>query len=325
MKIHPTRMVLILGLALSWVSGAAAQGYPSKPVRFLVGFPAGGGSDLMARVVATGLEKELGQTVLVENRSGAGGQVAATALAGAPADGYMALLGDRGMISVNPELHKNAGFDPRKDFIPVRSIAAVTMVLAAGPSMKATSLREFISEVKANPGKVNYASPGAGSVLALTYEIFKQEAGLDIPAILYRGGSQPYVDIMQGRVASIVSAFQPGMRAFVGDGKLRIMAVARDKRLPEIPDVPTFTELGYRNLETPAWAGMFVRAGTQAEIVERLGDALSKTLQLAEIRTKLTSMGWPPLAGTQAELRSLIAEDLKVLPGTIERLGIKAE
>ena len=225
-----------------------AESYPSRPIRWLVGFPAGGGSDALARVVAQQMSIDLGVPIVIENKSGASGNIAAAALAQAAPDGYTLLLGDRNSIIINVDLFKDPGFDPRRDFVPIGVIARVPMVLVIGPTVKAANLQEFIALAKAKPGELTYASPGVGTQQELTFEMLKGSANIDVMQIRYKGGNQQILDLVQGVVSSAVAAY-PAVQSFLATGAIRALAIARESRRSEIPDVPTFAELGIQGLE----------------------------------------------------------------------------
>jgi tripartite-type tricarboxylate transporter receptor subunit TctC len=297
-----------------------AQAYPSRPIRWLVGFPAGGGSDALVRVVAHEMSADLGAPVVVENKTGASGNIAAAALAQADPDGYTLLLGDRSSIIINADLFKDPGFDPKKDFVAVGLIARVPMVLVVGPSVKATTLRDFIAQAKAKPGEFSYASPGAGTQQELTFEILKASAHIDVMQVRYRGGNQQIMDLVQGVVSSTVAAY-PAVQSFLASGSLRALAIARASRRPEIPDVPTFAELGVPELDSAGWVGLFTRAGTPPEIVERLGAALSRAVTTPDSQSKIAATGWEPQFGTKSDMEWIIKADMQVWPALVKSKG----
>jgi tripartite-type tricarboxylate transporter receptor subunit TctC len=316
------RQVLLLA-AVVWAAmvplSALGQDYPSRPLRWLVGYPAGGGSDILTRVVAEAMSKELGQPVVVENRAGATGKLAAEALVQAPADGYTLLLGDRGVLILGPASLKDVGF--RLDaFAPVGQIAYTTMVFAVGAGVPVRSLREFVALAKSKPKELSYASPGPGTQQELTFEIFRQQASIEVNQIRYKGGSQPVMDVTQGRVSSIVAAY-PQLVPFLKAGTLRPLAVAQGTRMDQLAEVPTFLESGIKNLDSPLWNGLFVKAGTPPQIMERLSTALGRALGSQEVASRVAATGWSLKPGTAKEVSALIESDLRIWPPVIKQLG----
>jgi tripartite-type tricarboxylate transporter receptor subunit TctC len=316
------QMLLLVGvLALSGVS-LSAETYPSRPIRWLVGYPAGGGSDILTRIVAEAMSQQLGQSIVVENRAGASGNLAAAALSQADPDGYTLLMADRSTIVLNPVLFKNPGFNPVKDFSPVGLIASFPLILAVGPAVKAFSLAEFIALARAEPGHLSYASPGPGTQQELAFEIFKMKAGgLDINQVRYKGGSQPLIDIVQNRISATIGSY-PNLLPFLGDGSLRALAVAQKQRLSSLPDVPTFVEAGIDGLDNPVWNALFTRSGTPSEVVERLTGVLSRSLQSELVAKRIAATGWGPEYATPDQMNALIRNDLKIWPPVAKQLGI---
>jgi tripartite-type tricarboxylate transporter receptor subunit TctC len=298
-----------------------AEAYPSRPIRWIVGFPAGGGSDALARVVAQQMSIELGVPIVIENKAGASGNIAAAALGQAPPDGYTLLLGDRNSIIINVDLFKDPGFDPKKDFVAIGLIARVPMVLVVGPTVKAANLQEFVALAKAKPGELTYASPGVGTQQELTFEMLKGSANIDVMRIRYKGGNQQILDLVQGIVSSTVAAY-PAVQSFLASGAIRALAIARESRRPEIPDVPTFAELGIQGLESAGWVGLFTRAGTPPGILERLGSALARSMANPDTLAKVIATGWEPQFGTKSDMEQIIRADLQVWPALVKSRGM---
>jgi tripartite-type tricarboxylate transporter receptor subunit TctC len=325
---QPTRaffFVALLFAAHSFVSvPCGAEDYPSRPIRWLVGYPAGGGSDLLSRVVAEEMAKNLGQPIVIENRPGASGNIAAAALSQSAADGYTVLMADRSTIVLNPVLFKSTGFDAHQDFASVGMIAQVPMVLAIGQSANASSLPEFIALAKSQPGELSYSSPGPGTQQELTFEIFQQNAGIKVNVVRYRGGPQPMLDVAQGRIAATVAAY-PNLPAFLSNGSLRAIAVAQKTRFPALADVPTFEESGIGDLDSPIWYGLFTRRGTPADVVRRLEEELSRALKTESVVKRIAATGWVPEFGTSQKLEAVIQKDQQVWPPAIKRLGVTVQ
>jgi tripartite-type tricarboxylate transporter receptor subunit TctC len=312
---------MLFGAALALSSASAlSQAYPSRPIRWLVGYPAGGGSDVLVRIVAEAMSRDLGQPIVVENQPGASGNLAAASLSRAAADGYTILMADRSTIVVNPVLFKDTGFNPRSDFSSVGSIATVTMILAVGSAIKAADVREFIALAKAKSGELSYASPGPGSQQELTFEIFRLQAGLEVNQIRYKGGPQQMLDVVQGRVSATVGSYS-ALLPFLSDGSIRPLAAAQKTRLPALPNVPTFAESGVEGLDSPVWNALFTRAGTAPQAVARLTEALSRALKSETVTARIASTGWNPAFATPAELDQWIAADLRIWPPIAKRLN----
>lgn len=310
------RALAALAAAL-FVSAIHAQAYPSKPVRLIVPYPSGGGTDFFARTVGAQLSAQLGQQVVVENRPGAATIIGADAVAKSAADGYTLLLGDTATFAVNSSLYKKLPFDPQKDFSPVSLTGRFALLMVVNPSkLKATSVKEVLAEAKQAPGKVDYASPGPGSPHHLAMEMFKQRTGTQFTHVPYKGAGPAIQDLLSGQIPLMfldLAAGAPQIKA----GKLRALAVASDKRIAALPDLPTVAEAGVAGFEAWAWQALAVPAATPKDIVARLNAEFRKAINTPELRQKLVDAGIDPLQSSPEEasayFRSETAKWAKVI------------
>jgi len=276
-------------LAVNTAGGQAAESYPSKPLRVVVGFAAGGANDLVARAVATKLSTRVGHTVVVENRPGAGGNVSAGLVARAAPDGYTMLLGSVSSIAMGPALYKSVPYDPIKDFAPVTQAVIVPTLLAAHPSLGARTVKDFVALARAQPGKVDVACPGLGSIAHLAAELFKRTAKIDFVLVPYKGGAPALADVMGGQVSALISVMSTGAPQ-VQAGRLVGIAVTGKQRSPALPNVPSIAE-SYPGYEADGWLGFLFPAGTPAEIVNRMQREINAVLEMPEVRQQLESVG----------------------------------
>lgn len=287
-SIRPLRRALLAGLFT--VAAGLAQAQSGAPVRILVGFPPGGGSDAVARVLAEKMKDQLGVPVVVENRAGAGGQIAAHALKAAAPDGQTFFLSHDHSISILPLVTKNAGFDPATDFVAVAGLATFANALALSPGTPAKTMPEYTAWIQANGGKDTIGIPAPGSIPEFLVGMVAARYKLDLQAAPYRGGAPMMADMLGNQIRSGVA----GVPDFIENhkaGKLRIVAVIGDKRQAILPDVPTFAELGVAGLEDLPYYGFFAPAGTPAPVLERFNQALAKVLAMPDVREKLVAMG----------------------------------
>jgi len=300
-------MALPLMLATGAMTSAMAQTYPSKPIRWLVPYPAGGGSDFLARTIGQTLSAQVGQPVLVDNKPGGNTAIAAAELVRSPGDGYTVLSADNGTMTFNTALYKSLVYNP-KDLQPVSLMGRFPMVFVVGPASDAKDLKAFIAQAKAKPGSLNYASAGAGSPHHLAMELFKREAGLFMVHVPYRGAAPALSDVVGGQVPSMMVDLAAGA-AFLKAGKLRPLAVANATRLPQLPDVPTFAELGYKNVEAAALVGLVVPASTPADVVGRLNKAVVAAINDATVHKRLVEFGVEPVGSTPEQYAALLATE----------------
>jgi tripartite-type tricarboxylate transporter receptor subunit TctC len=314
-----TRFVALLVLALPLV--ASAQSYPSKPIRWILGYPPGGGTEFIARTVAHTLSQQLGQQIVIENRPGAAAIVGADAAAKSPPDGYTLFMADNGTFVYHLGVYKKLPYDPNKDFIPVGMIARGYMLLL---SNSYGSVREFVDAAKAQPGKLNNASNGSGTSHHLAMELLKSRAGIDVVNIPFKGTAAVMQEVMSGRVATGFADISAARGALSG-GKVKPLAVASKKRLAALPDVPTFEEAGYPDFEVFFWQGIAVPAGTPPDIVERLSLELFKTMNSEDVRKRLTDAGMEVLPTTSAQMAQQIRADQAFWVPLIRKLGITVD
>jgi len=290
---------------------AIAQAYPSKPVKVVVTFPPGSTPDIVGRTLASRLQEAMGQPFVVENRAGAGGNIGADAVAKAPADGYTLLVSTNGVFAINKLLYKSLPFDPDRDLVPVSLLATAPQMLVVNPSLGLRSFKDFLQHVHSRPGKLSYGSVGAGSASHLTMELLKNDAGVFIVHIPYKGFPPAVTDMLGGNIHTMF-AIVPGVLPHVKAGKMTGLAVTALKRSPLAPEVPSVAELGYPQLESLAWIGLAAPAGTPAEAVARLGAETTRGMRSQAARELLGKQGFDVVAGTSQEFSEWIrAEAVK--------------
>lgn len=288
---------------------STAQTWPTKPVRVVVNFPAGGAADQLARAISQPLQEALGQPVVVENRGGSGGNIGGDVVAKSPADGYTLLMSSGGMVSVNPHIYPKMPFDPSKDLMPVASAARVLVFLTVRPTLPVNTVQEFIAYVKANPGKLSYGSPGNGSSPHLAGEMFKSQAGLFAVHVPYRGAAPALQDLLAGQIDY---AFDPGIGLNqVRAGKLKLLAVGSPQRSAMFPDVPTLNEAGLKGFDADTVFGFYAPAGTPAAVISRLNTEINKILGSPAVKERIAALGGAPLPLTPAQFAAKAAEDSK--------------
>jgi tripartite-type tricarboxylate transporter receptor subunit TctC len=296
MKIESLARRALLAAALGMTAllqcapAAAQSGYPNKPIRWIVAYPAGGGSDFLARNLAPQLGKQLGQTLVIENKPGAAGMIGTDAAAKSAPDGYTILTGDNGAMVFNQAMYKKLPYDPAKDFTPVGFMARFPLIVAVNPGSGFTSMKQLLEEVKKNPGKYSYASPGTGSPHHLAMELLKERTGSFIVHVPYRGTALALQDVMAGTVPMMVVDTAGGLTQ-IRTGKIKALAVMSPKRIAALPDVPTLDELGVKGFDVTAWQGLFVPKGTPPEVVNRLTAEMQKAITTPEVKSKLEDFG----------------------------------
>ena len=315
-------MRAILGLLLM-LAAAAAAAWPDKPLRVVHGFAAGGGADIFLRTVVPKFSENLGQQVLVDYRTGAGGNLAMEAVAKAAPDGYTLLMGTPG-LATNAFLYDKLPFDPLKDLAPISLIGSVPNALIATPTLPANSVRELIALAKAQPGKLNYASSGTGTSLHLAAELFLVSAGLQMQHIPYKGGAQAQTDVMGGQ-AQIMFNVLPSALPQIKAGKLKVLAVTGRTRSEALPDVPTMIEAGVPGYTATTWNGILVTGGTPREIVLKLNDALVRAMKTPEMKEALARIGQDPLWSTPEEFAAFLREETEKWRKVIQATGLKAQ
>jgi tripartite-type tricarboxylate transporter receptor subunit TctC len=302
---------------------AAAQDYPSRPITLIVPYAAGGGNDLMARTAAEKMSKALGQQIVIENRGG-GGSIATRQVAKSDPDGYTLGLGGTGTLAIDPTLYVNVGYDPRKDFAPIGLIATSGLVICVHPALPARSIAELIALAKREPGKLNYASAGAGSGIHLGTEYFASMAGIKLTHIPYKGSSPALTDLIGGHVAIYFSSLPPAV-GLVKDGKVRALAVTGARRSPILPDVPTVAEAALPGYEAVLHYGIVAHAGTPRPIIEKLSTVLRAAVMSDELKARLADDGAEPLPSTPEEYAADIDREETKWSAIVKASGAKAE
>jgi tripartite-type tricarboxylate transporter receptor subunit TctC len=310
-------------LALALVAGASAQDWPAKPIRFIVSFPPGGSSDLIARAVAPHLSNRLGQPVVVENKPGAGGMLGVDQVAKAAPDGYVIGLAAAGALSSNVSLYPKMPFDPQKDLEPVSMLAMIPFFLVANPSQPAT-LKEVIAEAKRSPGKLSFGAGGNGSTMHLAGELLNMMAGVKIQPIPYKGSGPVSAAVLGGEVPlGVVDV--PAAISAVKAGRMRALAVTSKRRIEAAPDVPTFEEAGVPGYEAIGWFGVVAPKGTPRPIVDKLNAEIRSAMSDPQIRSRAIAAGTEPLTDTPEEFSALIAAETKKWAEVIKAGGIKLQ
>jgi len=321
----PGRLLRAVALVLlsTLTCGAFADAAPGGPVRIVVNFPAGGAVDVAARLIAAPLGEALHQPVIVENRSGANGNVGAEFVAKANPDGHTLLMSAGGVFAVNPALYRNMPFDPEKDLAPVASVMRVSLFLVGKKTLPAANARAFISYVRANPGKLSYASAGAGSLPHLAGEMFNIAAGSSSLHVPYRGAAPALADLLGGQVDYM---FDPGISlAQVRAGKLKLLAVADLHRSALFPDVPTLAESGLDKFEVDSWYGLYAPAGVPPELMARINREINRIVVTPNVRQGLEALGGSPMPMSPAELQDKARQDAKRFGALIREKSIRVD
>jgi len=321
--------IALAAILFSPVIEASAQpvstpGFPEKAMRIIVPFPPGGGNDIIGRAVAQRLAERVGQQVVVDNRPGAGGVVGVTIAAQSGADGYTMLLGSLGMLAHNPALKRDLPYDPVRDFAPVTLLVTSPMLMAVTPALPVKTVQELIALARASPGKLTYASAGAGSSLHMTGELFLRATSTDMLHVPYKGTAPAIVDLVGGRVDLIFSTMPPAL-AQVKSGKLRAIAVTTLKRAPALPDTPTVAESGVKGFEVANWQGIVVPAKTPAAIIKRLHRDLVESMQAPGMVDTLAQQGLEAATGTPEQFGALIRAEIATYTRLVKAAGIKVE
>lgn len=300
------RLLLALLAVLAGCAPAAAETYPSRPIRLVVGYTPGGGNDLIARIVAARLQEKLGQPIVVDNKPGAQSIVAAELVAKAAPDGYTLLIAASGPLTINPAVYAKLRYEPERDFVPISLLAEFPLLLAVGAEQPIKSVRELVEYGRAHPNLANYAS--SATPFQLAAELFNQRTGSKFQHIPYRGSGDAVQAVMAGQVLMTLADSGP-MAGPLKGGKLRALALTAAKRNPTFPDVPTMAEAGIPDLDISLWTGIVAPAGTPSEIVSLLQKAIGDTIALPDVRAALLAIAVEPRSTTSDEYRALIARD----------------
>ena len=315
------RAAFLLALLLS--INAFAQDWPTKPLRLILPFPPGGGTDILGRLIAERLSAGLGQAVIAENRGGAGGNVGAEAAARSAPDGYTIVL-VAPSLAISPSLYSKINYDPVKDFAPISLVATVPNVMVTHPVLPAQNLVDFIQYAKAKPGALNFGSGGAGTSNHLAGELFNIVTGIKLVHVPYKGVNLAMQDVLAGNVHLVFIGI-PAAAPHVKSGKLRALAVVAPRRSPALPDVPTVSEAGLHNFDVTTWYGILAPAGTPKNIINRLNGELVKMMNSPEMKEKLAATGTEPLTSTPEEFADYIKREMAKWADVIKRAGVKAD
>jgi tripartite-type tricarboxylate transporter receptor subunit TctC len=310
-------------LLLLCLAGTALAAYPEKPVKVVHGFAAGGGADILLRTILPAFSENLGAQVVVDYRTGAGGNLAMEAVAKAPPDGYTLLMGTPG-LATNPSLYEKLPFDPLRDLAPVSLIGSVPNVLVVTESLPVKSVAELIALAKAQPGKLNYASPGAGTSLHLAAELFKLSVGADIVHVPYKGGAQAQTEVAGGQTQMMFNVLPSALPLIKAD-KLKALAVTGPARAESLPEVPTMIEAGVSGYTATTWNGILATGGTPKPIIDKLNDALVRAMKTPEMKAALAKIGQDPAWSTPEEFAAFLQEETAKWRKVIRAAGLKAQ
>jgi tripartite-type tricarboxylate transporter receptor subunit TctC len=306
------------------IASASAGAFPDKPVRFVIGFTPGGPSDILARAVGQKLAERWGQQVVIENRPGAGGNLAAETVAKSAPDGHTWLLGNNSILATNHALYKKLPYDPVKDFAPVALVAVQPNILVVHPDVPAKSVSELIEILKKNPGKLNYASSGAGAAAHLAGELFKTMAGVDVVHVPYKGAQPALTDLIAGQV-QLMFATSASVIPYMKAGRLRALAVTTAQRSPSVPELPTISEAGLPGFEATTWHGVVVPAATPVPLVQKLNQDINAVLKEKDLSERLSGLGAEILTGTPKDFADYIAREIPKWTKVVRDSGAKAD
>ncbi len=322
MLIHRRAALALIASALS--AGAFAQAWPAKPIRIVVPFPPGGGTDIIARETSQRVAKATGWTFVIDNKPGAGGNLGVDSVAKSPADGYTIVLGQSSNLAINPTLYSKLPYDPQKDLAPIVLVANAPLVMVTGMNTPYKSLADVVTAAKAKPGQLNFASPGNGTVAHLTSELFQKAAGVKTQHVPYKGAAQALTDVISGTVDLYMSSV-PTLLGQIKQGKLRPLAVSSAKRVDDLPGVPTINESGYRGFDAVTWFGLLAPAGTPKEVIVRLNAEFNKTLKDPELIKRLGDEGADAAGGTPEQFAALIRDEIPRWGKVVKDSGAKVD
>jgi tripartite-type tricarboxylate transporter receptor subunit TctC len=322
-----TAFSLLVTIAMALVptvaSGGHVESYPDRAMKIVVPFPAGGPTDVVARLITQSLSSTLGQNVVVENIAGAGGRIGAKAVASANPDGYTLLLGGTNVNAMLGVIYNNLPFDAIRSFIPVAAICVDSMVLAVSPHVPATTVQELVAYAKSNPGKLKYGAP-PGIYTHFAGEFFKVQTGTDILFVPYKGAAPAITDVLGGHIDMVFNT-KSTLLTLIQENKLRGLAVTSKARWPELPDTPTMGEVGVLGFPQEVWFGLLVPAGTSSVIVDKLNHAVNDGLRSADVRASLAKLGVEPRVGTPQDFAAALAEQVHDWKAVVDATGIKVE
>ncbi len=315
-------VAVVIGLTVPQT--ARAQAYPERPIKMIVPTPPGGPIDTMARVVANGLGPVIGQSIVVDNRGGAGNTIGSAEAARATPDGYTLLFSSASGLVISPLLYAHAGYDPAKSFAPVAATTDIPLVLVVNPAVPAKSVQELVAYAKAHPGQLNFASGGSGTLPHLAGELLKSMAGIDIVHVPYKGGGPGLADTVAGQT-QIMFDVPATVMPFVQAGKLRLLAVASATRDPFLPDVPTMAESGFPGFQATSWTAILAPAGTPRAVTAKLNAAVNRALNSNDVRSTLAKLGAAGIGGPPDTLAQMIADDRARFAPLVKQLHLTAQ
>jgi tripartite-type tricarboxylate transporter receptor subunit TctC len=323
MRWHPLQVVLVSLVSLLMAATAGAQAFPTKPIRLIVPFTPGGSQDVIGRLFAQKVGDALGQTMVVENKAGAGGLIATQESARSAPDGYTLFLSTGAQMAIEPALNAKAGYDPLKDFVHVIHLADAPLVLLATPTLPAPTLKDLIALSKAKKGSINTASTGNGTYTHLTLELFKAASGADLTHVPYKGAAPAFNDMLGGQVQTMFTT-TASAQPYTSTQRLRALAVTGANRSSMMPDVPTFAEAGVP-LDVSVWIGIAVPTGTPAPIVERLNAEFNKALAASDVKARLAQLGVDPVGGTSADFTQYVKSDTDRWAKIVKSANVKID
>ncbi len=318
------KSLIVLALAALAMPALAAETFPSRPIRVVVPYAPGGNVDISARIIAPPLGETLGQTVVVDNRPGAGGNLGASLVAKATPDGYTLLVGSSGPLSVNPVIFKNLPYDSLKDFAPISTVQAVPLVMLASPKAGYTSVADVVKAAKLRPGKVTMASAGAGTTNHFAIELFAQMAGVKVLHVPYKGSGPALSELLGGQVETMVDQLAASI-GYVKDGRLKVLAVTTPQRAAALPNVPTLDELGYKGYNAATLLGILAPAGTPKPVVAKLNAAMRKVMENPAVAERFRGLGANPGASSPEEFSTRIRNELQQWQVLVKKLNLKFE
>lgn len=321
---HFNRLTALIVCTVASFAAVAQGAYPVKPIKFIAPFPSGGTSDVLSRLLAAKMTEGLGQTVVVENRPGASGNIGHEIAAKAPADGYTIIMSNNGIYTINPYLFKKLPYDPEKDFQPISLVAMATQVLVAHPSVPVQSVQDLITLAKSKPGHINYGSGGRGIISHISAEMFKTVTGTDLTHVPYKGTGQAIADLVAGQLHVIFSDMVPAM-PHIKSGRLRVLAVTSATRSSVLPDVPTMAEAGTGGFTADTWWAVVVPRGVSAEVVNRLNAELARVMKLPEIQERYFALGISTAHSTPERIYELTRVERPAIAKVLKTVGIEPE
>ena len=318
------KIMAMLVFAAITAPAVAAESFPTRPIRLVVPYAPGGNVDISARIVAPPLSEVLGQTVVVDNRPGAGGNLGASLVAKAPPDGYTLLVGSSGPLSVNPVIFKNLPYDSLKDFAPLSTVQSVPLIVLAGPKSGINSINDLVAAAKSRPGKLTMASSGAGTTNHFAIELFSSMAGIKVLHVPYKGSGPALSELLGGQVETMVDQLAASI-GYVKDGRLKVLAVTTAQRSGVLPNVPTLDELGYKGYQAATLLGLLAPTGTPKPVIDKLNAAIRKVMGNTAVSERFRGLGTEPAASSPEEFSKRIREELAQWQALVKKLDLKFE